>query len=98
MPPLADRGAAQVIADSVRQLMWDYAGIARNAKGLRKCLNELDKILVRLAPGMTEELNMCQTARLIATAALARRESRGGHFRSDYPKAKGAWRGKHLEW
>lgn len=98
VPPLADRGAAQVIADSVRQLMWDNAGIARNAKGLRKCLNELDKILVRLAPGMTEELNMCQTARLIATAALARRESRGGHFRSDYPKAKGAWRGKHLEW
>jgi L-aspartate oxidase len=47
---------------------------------------------------MTEERNMCETARLVAAAALARRESRGGHYRSDYPKAKGEWRGKHIEW
>jgi len=42
-----------------------------------------------LQEGMTEERNMCETARLVAAAALARRESRGGHYRSDYPKAKG---------
>ena len=98
VPPLADRGAAQVAADAIRDVMWAHAAIDRNARGLRKCLAELDRLQSRLSPGMTEEANMCETARLIAAAALARRESRGGHYRSDFPKAKGEWRGKHIEW
>ncbi len=98
VPPLVDRGAAQVAADSIRQLMWDHAAIDRNARGLRKCIAALNDLHGRLTEGMTEELNMCETARLVAGAALARRESRGGHYRSDFPKAKGEWRGKHLEW
>ena len=98
VPPLVDRGAAQVAADSIRQLMWDHAAIDRNARGLRKCIIELESLLARLHVGMTEERNMCETARLVAAAALARRESRGGHYRSDFPKAKGEWRGKHIEW
>jgi L-aspartate oxidase len=98
VPPLADRGAAQVAADTIRQLMWDHAGIDRNARGLRRCLADLKEVLVRLAVGMTEERNMCETALLVAGAALRRRESRGGHFRSDYPRAKGAWRGRHIQW
>ena len=98
VPPLADRGAAQVAADEIRALMWDNAGIDRNARGLRRCLSELERLQSRLTAGMTEERNMCETARLIAAAALARRESRGGHYRSDFPNAKGEWRGKHTEW
>lgn len=98
VPPLVDRGAAQVAADSIRQVMWDHAAIDRNARGLRKCVNALNDIHSRLDEGMTEERNMCETARLVAAAALARRESRGGHYRSDYPRAKGEWRGKHIEW
>jgi L-aspartate oxidase len=98
VPPLGDRGAAQVSADSVRTLMWEHAAIDRNARGLRKCLAALNDLHGRLDEGMTEERNMCETARLVASAALARRESRGGHYRSDFPKAKGEWRGKHIEW
>jgi L-aspartate oxidase len=98
VPPLADRGAAQVAADEVRAIMWDNAAIDRNARGLRRCIAELDRIQSRLSAGMTEEKNMCETARLIASAALARRESRGGHFRSDYPETKGEWKGRHIEW
>ncbi|MEO6443664.1 MAG: L-aspartate oxidase [Gemmatimonadaceae bacterium] len=98
VPPLRDRGAAQVAADTIRQVMWDHAAIDRNARDLRKCIKALDALHDRLSEGMTEERNMCETARLIAGAALARRESRGGHYRSDFPRAKGEWRGKHLEW
>jgi L-aspartate oxidase len=47
--------------------------------------------------GATEELNMVQTGQLIVEAALMRKESRGGHYRADYPRAKSAWRGKHIE-
>ena len=98
MPPLADRGAAQVIADEIRLVMWEYAGIARTAKGLRKCISRLDEIVSRLPEGATEEANMVDTARLIVEAALMRKESRGGHFRSDFPRSKRKWTGRHIEW
>jgi L-aspartate oxidase len=98
VPTLVDRGAAQVAADDVRSIMWENAGIARTAKGLRNCLSVLSSIEERLPIGATEEANMVQTARLIAEAALLRKESRGGHFRSDFPHAKRKWRGRHIEW
>ena len=98
VPVLRDRGAAQVGADDVRRVMWDYAGIDRSAQGLRKCFDRLAGIRDRLPEGATEEYNMVQTARLIARSALIRQESRGGHFRSDFPKARQWWEGKHIEW
>jgi L-aspartate oxidase len=98
VPQLVDRGAAQVAADDVRRVMWEHAGIDRTAKGLRRCLAALDGIEARLPVGATEEQNMVDTARLITDAALLRRESRGGHFRSDFPRAKRKWRGRHIEW
>jgi L-aspartate oxidase len=97
VPPLADRGAAQVAADTIRRVMWDYAGIDRDAKGLSSCLKQLARVRERLSPGMTEEANMCDTARMIAAGALAREESRGGHFRSDFPRPRAEWRGRHVE-
>src|SRR4051812_26594628 len=97
-PPLADRGAAQVAADDIRRIMWDNAGIDRTAKGLRKCIEVLDQIKQRLPVGATEEGNMVDTSRLIAEAALLRKESRGGHYRSDFPHAVRKWKGKHIEW
>ncbi len=98
VPPLVDRGAAQVAADTVRMLMWEHAGIDRTAKGLRQCVDRLGDITSRLPEGATEERNLADTALLIAEAALLRKESRGGHFRSDFPREKRKWRGKHIEW
>jgi L-aspartate oxidase len=97
VPPFSDRGAAQVAADRVREVMWKYAGIARTATGLRKAARELEEIEARLPDGATEELNLVQTARLIAGAALLRKESRGGHYRSDFPTTRSGWRGRHIE-
>jgi L-aspartate oxidase len=98
VPRLRDRGAAQVAADEIRSLMWTHASIDRNAAGLRTAKKALDAIRARLAAGATEEINMVETARLIVDAALMRRESRGGHYRSDFPKPKNKWRGRHIEW
>jgi aspartate oxidase len=98
VPALRDRGAAQVAADRIRLLMWEHAGIDRSAKGLRKGLAQLEEITRRLSPGATEELNLAASARLITEAALMRTESRGGHFRHDFPREKRKWRGKHIEW
>jgi L-aspartate oxidase len=96
-PALKDRGAAQVAADSVRRVMWDYVGIDRSAKGLREGLERLADIETRLPVGATEEANMIDTARLIARAALMRKESRGGHYRSDFPHAVRKWAKRHIE-
>ena len=98
VPMLRDRGAALVAADSIRQVMWDYCGIDRSAKGLRLGHTKLTEIESRLPEGATEEANMVQTSLLIADAALLRKESRGGHYRSDFPRAKRKWSGKHIEW
>jgi L-aspartate oxidase len=98
VPQLLDRGAAQVAADAIRELMWTNAGIARTAKGLRTAVARLAEIADRLPTGATEETNMVDTARLIAEAALLRKESRGGHFRSDFPRPVHTWKHKHIEW
>ncbi|MEX2182471.1 MAG: L-aspartate oxidase [Gemmatimonadaceae bacterium] len=96
--PLLDRGAAQVAADEIRRIMWTHVGIDRNAKGLRTARRALEVVRARLDPGATEEANMVETASLIVESALLRRESRGGHFRSDFPRPRNKFRGKHIEW
>ena len=97
VPVLTDRGAAQVAADAVRAVMWEYAGIARTARGLRTALAALADIESRLPTGATEEQNLVETARLVVEAALMRKESRGGHYRSDFPRTNRRWQGKHIE-
>jgi L-aspartate oxidase len=98
VPALDDRGAAQVAADEIRELMWAHASIARTAPGLRRCLAALQQIGERLPPGATEERNLHTTATLVTEASLLRKESRGGHFRSDFPKTRRKWQGKHITW
>jgi L-aspartate oxidase len=98
VPDDFDRGAAQVAADDIRSVMWQYAGIDRTARGLRVAAAQVETIEARLPAGATEEVNMVQTARLIVQAALLRKESRGGHFRSDFPRARNKWRETHIEW
>ncbi len=69
----------------LRRAMTDGAGVIRDADGLTRCLREIAEIEAA-QPGCPALLNMTATATLIAAAALLRRESRGAHFRSDYPQ------------
>jgi L-aspartate oxidase len=97
VPVLEDRGAAQVSADLVREVMWRDAGVIRTAARLRAAQERLAQIEKRLPVGATEELNLVQTAQLVVEGAIRRKESRGGHYRSDYPRAKGAWRKRRID-
>ncbi|HEU4389274.1 MAG TPA: L-aspartate oxidase [Blastocatellia bacterium] len=67
----------------VKRVMWERVGIVRNEQGLKSALVELDRIAAR--PLNTRSWNFVTLARLVAEAALGRRESRGAHYRSDYP-------------
>jgi len=65
---------------ALRQRMTAEAGVTRSARGLIDLLNWIDAQAAAHGEGLP-----LVTARLIASAALARRESRGAHFRSDFP-------------
>jgi len=65
---------------TLRETMSDDVGVVRDAAGLARAL----AVIARLETETPGALPLT-AARLIAEAALARRESRGGHYRSDWP-------------
>ena len=79
----------------LQQLMWDNVGIIRSEEGLTEALKKIQflKSMFRktkrcLNMDEYEYRNMLEAAELITTAALNRRESRGAHYRSDYPQTE----------
>jgi len=75
-PVLADSSLAEL-----RRRMHAEVGVVREAAGLGATLDWLAAVTARTGPARA-----LVTAQLIAAAALARQESRGGHYRSDYPQ------------
>jgi L-aspartate oxidase len=77
-PDLPDEGLQRL-----RIAMSRDAGVVRDAAGLNRLLTEIDALTA--AHGEAPALI---AARLVAACALARTESRGGHFRADAPELK----------
>jgi L-aspartate oxidase len=85
---------------SIRQMMSLHVSVVRDAAGLTTAIAELDQIGGRLPdkPLVRAEwvtANMVTAAQSIATAALLREESRGAHYRSDFPDRDPALDGLH---
>jgi len=75
----------------LQQLMWDAAGLTRDETGLTGAAETLARWAIPAATDAksAEDANLRVVAQAVVASALARRESRGGHFRSDYPEAAG---------
>lgn len=73
----------------LRETMTVHVGVIRNAAGLKTALSTIDA-LAESHPPCDAFANMVATATLITAAALLREESRGGHFRDDFPEANPA--------
>jgi L-aspartate oxidase len=84
--PPANTGVTGVSAGMIRRIAWEYCGIVRSAEGLARACAQLEALADPLTPASPEERSMAQVALLIARCARARKESRGAHFRSDYPQ------------
>jgi len=75
---------ALAVRKRVRRLMWERVGILRSRDSLERALRELEQI--SHAPLGTASRNFVTLALLITRAAIWREESRGAHFRTDYPE------------
>ena len=71
---------------ALRQLMSADVGVIRGRAGLEHALNEIARI-ERDCAHLPQTRNMATAALMVTAAALKREESRGGHFRSDFPKS-----------
>jgi L-aspartate oxidase len=74
----------------VREIAWEFCGIARDAAGLSEACQRLESTTHQRVPRAAREhyelRNLHAVALLIARCALAREESRGGHYRTDFPE------------
>lgn len=89
---LSSRNAELSVAvkKRVKAVMWERVGILRERDSLRRAIKEFEQIA---SSGLsTSSRNFVTLATLIAKAALWREESRGGHFRTDFPEPDEAWR------
>ena len=68
----------------VKRVMWERVGILRDKDSLQRALKEFEQI--SSANLSTSSRNFVTLAKLVATSALWREESRGGHFRNDFPE------------
>lgn len=89
----------------LRTVMTYYVGIERNLEDLRYAqqwieqfdFQNLDAKQIRSLPReQIDCINQLTTCWLIITSAIQRTESRGGHFRVDYPEENSAWQNRHI--
>jgi L-aspartate oxidase len=94
-PPTIAKGVTNEAAterwiNELRDLMWKHAGLLRNAAGLNEAQRGLDVLAAAMPRGTCrraiEARNLHTVASVIVASALARQESRGAHYRNDFPQ------------
>ena len=83
--------------DEIRRLMWNYVGIVRTTRRLERALHRIQAIReelntyywnYQLAENFVEVRNLADVALLTIRSAMARKESRGIHYTTDFPEMR----------
>ncbi|MEG3225553.1 MAG: fumarate reductase subunit A [Methanobacteriales archaeon Met13] len=96
----------QEVKNDLQEVMWDKVAIIRNKPGLESALKgmgrlneKMDSLTVPDGRGFNRYLqdalelkNMLLLAELVTRSALIRKESRGSHYREDYPETREEWK------
>ena len=81
------------VTRTLRQSMTRHCGVRRTQAGLNQLIDTVDQLIAEVG-----RANPLVAARIIASAALAREESRGGHFRDDHPDMADSARSSFVRW
>jgi len=95
----------QELKEEIQNLMWNNVSIVRNEEKLKEALqrllemkNDLNKLDVKDNPHYNtslitalEVINMVEICIIIVKSAILRRESRGAHYREDFPETQDYW-------
>ena len=91
--------AAEDVVARLRRVMWEDVGLVRDAEGMHRAVRTILNLESGLSPRPPSRIglearNLLFVARLVAESALRREESRGSHYRSDFPRPEPG-RGRH---
>jgi L-aspartate oxidase len=91
-PAIVSLPDPQKAVEEARGILWDKVGIIRDGKRLSEAVKRLAELsrldTPKCSRSVCEASNILTVAPLIAHCALAREESRGTHYRSDFPLKK----------
>jgi fumarate reductase (CoM/CoB) subunit A len=96
----------QQLKKKLQETMWDNVAIIRSEQGLRMALRTISQLegqisrmnvpeeskFNRYLQEALEVENMIETAKMVITAAVLRQESRGAHYREDFPETRDDWK------
>jgi L-aspartate oxidase len=85
-----ESGISTAVKKRVKRVMWERVGMLRDKEGLKRAIREFEQI--SQANLGTYSRNFVTLAKLIAEVSMWREESRGGHFRTDFPERDERWR------
>ncbi|MGZ3573960.1 MAG: L-aspartate oxidase [Vulcanimicrobiaceae bacterium] len=89
-PRALDADCVQAVVD-LRHVMYANVGLVRDGQGLNAALARIAELESAHIAQSNELRNLLTVGRLVAQAALSRKESRGSHYRSDYPSTDDAF-------
>ncbi|MEM3071993.1 MAG: FAD-binding protein [Candidatus Bathyarchaeia archaeon] len=98
LPKPIDSQVASKVIKEIQESMWRNVTVVRTENGLQEALRTLSRLEAEAAEGQRgdgdvvkslEIRNMIAVGKLVSTAAMTRKESRGTHYRRDYPQKGG---------
>lgn len=97
--PLYAEADFSELRERLQRMMWEKAGLLRDAGGLRAAQQSLDALGEEIPETSNRQgielRNLLAVGEMIVASALAREESRGAHFRNDFPKRDDQRFGRH---